>query len=228
MAHSSDPRTSLVRVLQSACSGELAAIHAYRGHWKSVSVPAVRSRIQDIQREEWHHRTLVRGLLRELGAGPSPMREAVFWVIGKTIGLLCRIGGWFIPMYGAGRLEKSNIREYEDAARFAEQAGLTGMIDCLLTMAEVEWEHERFFRELIEGHALLRVFPLWEIPPPKAAIREPFAGGSQSWIARCSETLPAIQSATPTTISAAESQASGPPSRIASSSPVSAGECRIE
>jgi rubrerythrin len=228
VAHPSDPRASLIRVLQSACSGELAAIHAYRGHWRSVSSPVVRTRIQDIEREEAHHRTLVLGLLGELGSGPSPLREAVFWVIGKSIGLACRIGGWFIPMYGAGRLEKSNIREYEDAARFAGQAGLPAMIDCLLTMAEVEWEHERFFRELIEGHALLRVFPLWPVPSPKAAIREPYAGESQSCMARCSETLPAIQSATPTTISAAESQASGPPSRIASSKPVSAGECRIE
>src|SRR5687767_12154908 len=29
-------RASLIHVLQSACSGELAAIHAYRGHWRSL------------------------------------------------------------------------------------------------------------------------------------------------------------------------------------------------
>jgi hypothetical protein len=38
-------------------------------------------------------------------------------------------------------------------------------------MAELEWEHERFFRERIEGHWLLRIVPLWHAPPPKTAIR---------------------------------------------------------
>jgi hypothetical protein len=157
--------------LRSACSGELAAGFAYRGHWKSVKSPADRERIRVIEEEEWHHRALVIGLLRELGAGPSAAREAVFWVIGKTIGVLCHVGGWFMPMYGAGRLERSNIVEYEHAAHYAAAAGHPEMIECLLMMAEVEWEHERYFRERIEGHWLLRVFPLWDVPPAKNAIR---------------------------------------------------------
>ena len=169
----SGSRRRLIHVLRSACSGELAAGHAYRGHWKSVSSPALRARIQQIEEEEWHHRRLVRALLAELGAAPATGREILFWLIGKTIGLLCRIGGRFIPLYGAGRLEKSNIKEYEDAALHASEAGLSHMIDCLLTMAEVEWEHERFFRELIVGHWMLRIFPLWEPPPSKDAIRAP-------------------------------------------------------
>lgn len=165
-------RASLIRVLRSACSGELAAGFAYRGHWKSLPRDAAaRERIRTIEAEEWHHRALVRQLLGDLGAGPSRTREAVFWMVGKTIAFLCQIGGWFIPMYGAGRLERSNIVEYEDAARFAIEAGRPEMIDCLLTMAEVEWEHERFFREQILGHRLLRVFPLWDAPPPKESIR---------------------------------------------------------
>ena len=183
MAPSSDPRATLVRILQSACSGELAAIHAYRGHWKSVSAPETRQRLQEIEGEELHHRTLVQGLLRELGAGPSPLREAVFWMIGRSIALFCRVGGWFIPMYGAGLLEQGNIREYEDAARAARESGLDGMIDCLLTMAEVEWEHERFFREQIAGHRLLRVFPMWKVPPPKESIRAPYREGERGVLA---------------------------------------------
>ncbi|MBK5258288.1 MAG: hypothetical protein JJE51_01725 [Thermoanaerobaculia bacterium] len=169
--HSSDSRARLIGVLRSACSGELAAGYAYRGHGKSVSSSEVRERIRIIEGEEWHHRTLVQGLLAELGAAPSSTREALFWLIGKTIGTFCRVGGFFIPMYGAGLLEQSNIREYEEAAVLARDAGLTGMIDCLLTMAEVEWEHERFFREQIVGHWMLRIFPLWKAPPPKETIR---------------------------------------------------------
>ncbi|HYC58284.1 MAG TPA: hypothetical protein VEK79_01840 [Thermoanaerobaculia bacterium] len=167
-----DPRADLIRVLRSACSGELAAGYAYRGHWKSLrSDSPERDRIKVIEDEEWHHRDLVLGLLRELGSGPSRNREIVFYCIGKTIAFLCHIGGWFIPMYGAGKLERSNIKEYEDAAVHAHEAGLGHMIDCLLEMAEVEWEHEKFFREQIQGHWLLRFFPLWDPPPAKEAIR---------------------------------------------------------
>jgi hypothetical protein len=174
---SSNPRAELVRVLQNACSGELAAGHAYRGHARSVAAPAIRERIREIEREEWHHRAIVRGLLTELESAPRTARERAFWLIGKTIGILCRVGGRFIPMYGAGRLEQSNIAEYEDAARFALAAGRPEMVDCLLTMAEVEWEHERFFRQQVAGHWLLRFLPLWPAPPPKETIRARYRDG---------------------------------------------------
>lgn len=167
----SDPRSQLIRVLRSACSGELAAIHAYEGHWRSLAPGEERERVKVIQAEEHHHRQLVLKLLADLGAKPSAKREAVFWCIGNAISLLCRIGGWFIPMYGAGKLERSNIVEYEDAARYAGACGREDLIDCLLTMAEVEWEHEKFFRESVEDHWLLRLFPLWDPPPPKEDIR---------------------------------------------------------
>jgi hypothetical protein len=166
-----DARRKLIRQLQGACSGELAAGFAYRGHWKSVRDPGERERIRIIEEEEWHHRQLVLGLLRELGAKPRPLREAIFWVIGRTLGALCPVSGWFFPMWGAGRLERGNIVEYELAAVLAAQCGHEGMIDCLLTMAEVEWEHELYFRERVLGHPWLRFFPLWEAPPPKQSIR---------------------------------------------------------
>lgn len=164
-------RRSLVRLLQLAYSGERAAGYAYRGHWKSVADPAERVRIRQIEDEEWHHRDLVGGLLSRLGARPDRRREARALVIGRVLGALCHVAGWFAPMYGAGRLERRNIVEYEDAARFAVAAGCDEFLDCLLAMAEVEWEHEHYFRSKVAGHALLRVFPLWSAPPPKEAIR---------------------------------------------------------
>lgn len=172
MLDSSSPRAKLIRQLQGAYSGELAAGFAYRGHWKSVRDAAERARIAEIESEEWHHRELVAGLLRDLGAKPSRVREVVFWCIGRTLGALCHVSGWFVPMYGAGKLERGNIVEYEEAAVFACECGHDEMIECLLSMAEVEWEHERYFRERIEGHKLLRLFPLWDAAPPKTAIRE--------------------------------------------------------
>ena len=171
-----DARAKLIRQLQGAYSGELAAAHAYRGHANSVRNAAERERIRTIEQEERHHRSLVGDMLRDLGAGPNRIREIVFYCIGKTIAGICHVGGWFIPMYGAGRLERHNIVEYEVAAVYAHECGRDDLIDCLLTMAETEWEHERFFRERIDGRALLRVLPLWDAPPPKESIR----GGAAS------------------------------------------------
>ena len=171
MLPSEEHRRRLIRQLQGACSGELAAGYAYRGHWKSLRPGPARDRIREIEAEEWHHRQLVIGLLRELGAGPRPLREAVFWLIGKSIGIFCHVGGWFAPMYGAGRLERYNIVEYEDAAEYAFLSGRTEMVDCLLTMAEVEWEHEHFFRHQVLSHPMLRILKLWGEPPPKESIR---------------------------------------------------------
>ncbi len=113
----------LTRVLQSAYSGELAAGFAYRGHWHSVRDAAERERIRIIEAEEWHHRRLVGEILRKLEAGPNRLREITFWCIGRSLGLLCHVSGWFLPMYGAGRLERKNIDEYEDAAAYASECG---------------------------------------------------------------------------------------------------------
>ena len=54
-------------------------------------------------------------------------------------------------MWGAGRLERGNIVEYQDCAEYAAECGHAEMLDCLWSMA-VEWEHERYFREKAEGH----------------------------------------------------------------------------
>lgn len=169
-----DARRKLIRQLQGAFSGELAAGFAYRGHWKSVKDESERTRIQQIESEEWHHREIVRGLLAELDAKGNPIREAIFWTIGRVLGLSCHLTGWFLPMYGAGKLERSNIVEYEVAAAYAQACGQHAMIDCILGMAEVEWEHERYFRERVAGHSWLRLFKLWDAPPVKTSIRTRF------------------------------------------------------
>jgi rubrerythrin len=164
----------LIRELQHAYSGELAAGYAYRGHWRSVRDPEERARIRQIESEEWHHRELVGALLRDLGGRPILRREAIFFTIGKTLGALCHVSGWFLPMYGAGRLERRNIMEYERAAAYASRCGREDVIDCLLEMAEVEWEHELYFRNKVTGHRMLRLIRLWDPAPPKETIRARF------------------------------------------------------
>ena len=166
-----DDSPALAALLQLAYSGERAAALAYRGHAASLADAEERRRVQEIEREELHHRQLVGEMLAALGSGPSAARERRAVVIGTIISLSCRILPWFVPMYGAGRLERGNVGEYETAARLARAAGRADWVDCLLTMAEVEWEHERYFREKVESHPWSRWIRPWPPLPPKAAIR---------------------------------------------------------
>ena len=76
-------------------------------------------------------------------------------------------------MYGAGFLESRNIVEYEVAARLAAQCQHLELVECLLEMAEVEWEHELYFRQRVLSHRLARLIPMWPAPPPKSTIRRP-------------------------------------------------------
>jgi rubrerythrin len=170
-----DNKAKLIAVLQLAYSGERAAGYAYRGHWHSVRDLSERERIKTIEEEEWHHRRLVGEMLDSLGAKPNPVREIRATIIGRVLGLGCHLIGWFAPMYGAGKLESRNIVEYETAARYARGCGRDDLIDCLLTMAEVEWEHEHYFRTRVAGHLLTRILKLWPEPPPKNQIRSSFA-----------------------------------------------------
>jgi rubrerythrin len=169
-----DGRRSLVNILQLAYSGERAAAYAYRGHWRSVADRDERSRIRTIEEEEWHHRELIGEMLGKLESQPDRWREIKAIVIGRALGFLCNLSGWLVPMYGAGKLESRNVREYEVAARYARDSGCTEFIDCLLTMAEVEWEHEKYFRAQVLRHSLARYLPLWQAPPPKETIRVSF------------------------------------------------------
>jgi rubrerythrin len=164
----------LIKILRLAYSGELAAAYAYRGHWRSVKDEATRARIRTIEEEEWHHRRLVGRMLEQIGAKPDRARELRAVVIGRTLGALCHVSGWLLPMYGAGKLESRNVNEYETAARHASLSGHTDFVGCLLAMAEVEWEHEKYFRALVAEHKLGARIPLWPRPAPKETIRETF------------------------------------------------------
>jgi hypothetical protein len=166
---------SLARILRHAYSGEKAAAYAYRGHWRSCRAPEERDRIRQIEDEEWHHRQQVGAMLAELGSAPSRVRELRAAIVGRLLGLLCHLSPWFFPMYGAGRLERGNVGEYEVAAREARLGGHPGFVECLLVMAEVEWEHEAYFRAKVLGHRLTRYLAVWPALPPKAAIRAPGA-----------------------------------------------------
>ena len=171
MPSAEDNRQKLIAILQSAYSGELAAAYAYRGHWHSVSAADERESIRAIEEDEWRHRKLVGEMLTALGSAPNKAREKRATLTGRTLGILCHVTGWLAPMYGAGKLESRNIVEYETAARHARDCGRAELVDCLLEMAEVEWDHEKYFRSQVLRHTIGRRLPIWPEPPPKESIR---------------------------------------------------------
>lgn len=146
---------SLIRILQNAHAGELAAAYAYRGHWKSLKDSPEKTHIQKIEREEWQHRTNILRWLEKLDAKPNALREKIFWTIGRSLGAACYFSGWFFPMYFAGRLENQNVQEYVDAAEFAKELGMEDCFEDMMEMSRVEGKHEVFFRQTVVGHRLL-------------------------------------------------------------------------
>jgi hypothetical protein len=177
-----DPRTgaaearrTLVRLLQLAHAGELGAAIAYESHARTARTRVERDDILRIRTEEIDHRARVGRILARLGETSDPAVERSMARIGRAIAAFCRIGGWFLPMYGAGRLERRNIVEYENAARAAVLCGHPEFVDDLLDMAEIEWDHERFFRLKAATHLAWKWMPQWDPPPPREDIRESFA-----------------------------------------------------
>jgi demethoxyubiquinone hydroxylase (CLK1/Coq7/Cat5 family) len=156
MSAQGETRRRLIDLLQLAYSGEKAAALAYQGHARSVSNKAEKAMIEKIERDEWVHRDKVGRLLARLEARPLPLQELRSSAIGHVLSFLCRFSGWFLPMYFAGKLETSNVCEYEKAAGWAKELGLDDFLADLHEMAAVEVEHERYFFDAIGRTAPVR------------------------------------------------------------------------
>lgn len=157
MPDSERVRRDLVRLLQMAYSGEKAAALAYQGHARSLSDPTQKKAVLEIEQDEWVHRRMVGALLAKLSARPSRVREIRAAVVGHTLSFLCAWSGWFLPMFFAGKLETKNVREYDRAAHWAGQLGLTDFLPDLAEMAQVEVRHEKFFLEIVGRKAPVRM-----------------------------------------------------------------------
>ena len=138
-------RRRLTRLLRVAYSSEMAAAYAYRGHAASVRDPWEKSSIEGIELDEWRHREAIGRMLAHLGASPSPLRELLFTVIGKSLGWLCPWSGWTLPMLCAGMIETANVGQYVRMSGWASTIGMQEMASELDAMADVERQHEAFF-----------------------------------------------------------------------------------
>lgn len=168
-------QAEFTRCLQLAYSGELGAVRAYLAHARCLRGRPERELISRILKDEIRHRRRLLRMLGELQSAPDPSAERRMNFVGRTIGVLCFVGGWFIPMYGAARIERDNIVEYEIAARLAWFAGHGEWTDELLALGEVEWDHELCLRTEATRHWAWRWFPTWKAPAPRNSIRERFA-----------------------------------------------------
>ncbi len=154
MVEIQDHRLELIKILQGAYSGEMAAAFAYSGHWRAIRDPDEKASIKKIEEEEWHHRRTVGQFLSELGSAPKQWREVVFGSIGRVLSIGCYMAGWYLPMYFAGRLEAANVREYEDAALHARALGLSECENSLIAMSLTEKEHENYFAGVVANRPL--------------------------------------------------------------------------
>lgn len=149
-------RRGLIRILQLAYSGELAAARAYAGHWRSLPAGTERDTIRKIELEEVEHRRAVGKMLVEMNARPAIWRETLMYFIGNSAFIGCFPTGWFLPMYFAGKLENENVREYDVAANHARALGFAQFLPELHEMYRTEAEHELFFSRCIKSHWMLK------------------------------------------------------------------------
>ena len=148
----------LVDLLRRAYSAEKAAAFAYIGHARSVTDPREREAIQEIEADEWQHRTLVQRIMQRHGVRVSKYYELKYHVIGKLISFSCHVIGWFMPFYFAGRLESGNVCEYFRMMHYFDELGITEHHEVLYEMGIKEKEHEVYFLEKLNSHPLLPVF----------------------------------------------------------------------
>ncbi|MDB5080144.1 MAG: hypothetical protein JWP00_2068 [Chloroflexi bacterium] len=68
-------------------------------------------------------------------------------------------------------MESRNYREYELTAGYAVNCGHYDYVNCLISMAEVEWVHEFYFRSKVESHPGHSYVTLWASLPAMSTIR---------------------------------------------------------
>lgn len=143
-------RKKLIRELQKAHAGEIAAYFAYDGHWKSAKSLSDKSAILSIQMEEMEHILVTKKYLAILGARSSRNRDALFYIIGRIASALCYIAGERLPLIGARLIETIGVTNYKEMVLLAAEENFPNMALKFQHMAQAEKAHERFFRERLE------------------------------------------------------------------------------
>lgn len=141
----------LIRELKFAHAAEIAAHHAYEGHWRSVSDREEQEYIQKISLDELRHIHTLETILRHFGAKPNKFLDSCGYVVGEVVGLMCFVTGWRLPMWVAGVMEKIGKSSYKKIALHAADLGMKVLTSVLIDMAKNEDEHEAYFKRLREN-----------------------------------------------------------------------------
>jgi len=141
--------TKLIKMLQHAHAAELAAYHAYQGHWESLSDPKEVEQVKRIQADELEHINMLKRFLKEFDAEPNETRDKIFISVGKRIGQLCKVTGWRMPMLVASLMEKVGVHGYNKMATYASYLTMYNLSNEFELMAKVEQEHDNYFKSLM-------------------------------------------------------------------------------
>jgi demethoxyubiquinone hydroxylase (CLK1/Coq7/Cat5 family) len=136
----------LIGMLQNAHAGEIAAYHAYEGHWKSLKDHKERKEIRKIQEEEMEHIELIEEFLKDLNSKPLFFLDLIFSFIGRVLSVMCYFTGYRLPMYVAKKIEQIGVENYNKMALEAREHGHHAMYLFLCDMSEVEQQHEKYFK----------------------------------------------------------------------------------
>lgn len=139
----------LAIMLKKAHAGEIAAYHAYEGHWRSVKCELQREAIKKIQKDELEHRIVVAKLLDYIGYKPSFWRDTTFEVLGRTLSFLCFYTGWFLPMKRALLIEKIGTVNYYEMVQLCIVEGYPQLGLTFMALADKEREHQEYFEKLL-------------------------------------------------------------------------------
>lgn len=138
----------LIRMLKFAHAAEIAAYNAYEGHWRSVADQSEQDSIKKIQLDELKHIYSIEAMLKLLQSNPNPILDKMGQYIGEFISFLCFYTGWRLPIWVAGRMECIGTASYMDIAVEAAEQGRHVLAYQLKIMAENEYEHEQYFKNL--------------------------------------------------------------------------------
>lgn len=138
----------LIRMLKFAHAAEIAAYHAYEGHWRSVSNQDEQKYIRKIQLDELKHIRTLKTVLVSIDSEPNGFLDHCGKIVGEIVGLACYHTGWRLPMLIAGLMEKIGTASYKNIALEAADNDMKILTVVLLEMAHVEDNHEKYFQQL--------------------------------------------------------------------------------
>lgn len=116
---------------------EIGARLAYVGHYKRTGD----EKILEIAQDELRHQTILALILKRLGEKPSKTIDSIFYIVGSTIGFLCKVFPKPLLNLVASSMEVFAIFNYTRlASKYMEFNNM------FVDMALKELKHKKYFK----------------------------------------------------------------------------------